>query len=49
VADEGFFALDGPITRVTTPHLPLPAADVLEDAAIPSVERIVEGVRRAVS
>jgi pyruvate dehydrogenase E1 component beta subunit len=49
VADEAFFALDGPIVRVTTPHLPLPAADVLEDAALPSAERIVEGVRRAVA
>jgi acetoin:2,6-dichlorophenolindophenol oxidoreductase subunit beta len=49
VADEAFFALDGPIVRVTTPHLPLPSADVLEDAAIPSVDRIVEGVRRAVA
>jgi acetoin:2,6-dichlorophenolindophenol oxidoreductase subunit beta len=47
VAEEGFFALDGPIVRVTTPHLPLPSADVLEDAAIPSVDRIVDGVRRA--
>jgi pyruvate/2-oxoglutarate/acetoin dehydrogenase E1 component len=49
VADEGFFSLDGPIVRVTTPHLPLPAADVLEDTAIPSVERIAEGVRRSVA
>jgi acetoin:2,6-dichlorophenolindophenol oxidoreductase subunit beta len=49
VADEAFFSLDGPIVRVTTPHVPLPAADVLEDAAIPSVERIVEGARRAVA
>jgi pyruvate dehydrogenase E1 component beta subunit len=48
VADEGFFALDGPIVRVTTPHLPLPSADALEDLAIPSVDRIAEGVRRAV-
>jgi pyruvate/2-oxoglutarate/acetoin dehydrogenase E1 component len=48
VADEGFFTLDGPIVRVTTPHLPLPAADALEDLAIPSVDSIVEGVRRAV-
>ena len=48
VAEEGFFALDGPIVRVTTPHLPLPSADVLEDATIPSVDRIIEGVRRAV-
>jgi acetoin:2,6-dichlorophenolindophenol oxidoreductase subunit beta len=47
VAEEGFFALDGPIVRVTTPHIPLPSADVLEDAAIPSVDRIVEGVRRS--
>jgi pyruvate dehydrogenase E1 component beta subunit len=49
VADEAFFALDGPIVRVTTPHLPLPAADVLEDAALPSADKIVEGVRRAVA
>lgn len=48
VAEESFYALDGPIVRVTTPHLPLPSADALEDLAIPSVERIVEGVRRAV-
>jgi pyruvate/2-oxoglutarate/acetoin dehydrogenase E1 component len=48
VADEGFFTLDGPIVRVTTPHLPLPAADALEDLAIPSADRIVEGVLRAV-
>jgi pyruvate dehydrogenase E1 component beta subunit len=49
VADEAFFALDGPIVRVTTPHLPLPAADVLEDAAIPSADKIVDGVRRAIA
>jgi pyruvate dehydrogenase E1 component beta subunit len=49
VAEEAFFALDGPIVRVTTPHLPLPAADVLEDAAIPSVDRIVDGARRALA
>jgi acetoin:2,6-dichlorophenolindophenol oxidoreductase subunit beta len=32
--------------RITTPHIPLPAADALEDAALPSVERIVETVRK---
>ncbi len=48
VAEESFYSLDGPIVRVTTPHLPLPAADALEDLAIPSVERIVEGVHRAI-
>ena len=45
VADECFDDLDGPIVRITTPHVPLPAADVLEDAAMPSVERITETVR----
>ena len=44
VAEEAFYDLDGPIVRITTPHVPLPAADVLEDAAIPSIERVVETV-----
>jgi len=48
IAEEYLFSLDGPIVRVTTPHIPLPAADVLEDLAIPSAERIVAGVRRAI-
>lgn len=47
VADELIYDLDGPIVRVTTPHVPLPAADSLEDAAMPTVERIVQGVRRS--
>jgi pyruvate/2-oxoglutarate/acetoin dehydrogenase E1 component len=48
VAEEAFFNLDGPVIRVTTPHIPLPAADQLEDAAIPSVDVIVERVRRVI-
>ncbi len=44
VAEELFYDLDGPIVRITTPHIPLPAADALEDIAIPSVARIVETV-----
>jgi acetoin:2,6-dichlorophenolindophenol oxidoreductase subunit beta len=47
IAEERLFDLDGPIVRVTTPHVPLPAADALEDAAMPTVARIVEGVRRS--
>jgi pyruvate/2-oxoglutarate/acetoin dehydrogenase E1 component len=47
VAEELFWALDGPIVRITTPHIPLPAADDLEDLAIPSVERIIETVQRS--
>jgi len=46
-ADECFDDLDGPIVRITTPHVPLPAADVLEDVAMPSVERIIETVRKS--
>ncbi|MGA8297264.1 MAG: alpha-ketoacid dehydrogenase subunit beta [Acidimicrobiales bacterium] len=45
VADECFYDLDGPVVRITTPHIPLPAAAELEDRAIPSVDRIVETVR----
>jgi acetoin:2,6-dichlorophenolindophenol oxidoreductase subunit beta len=44
LAEEAFYDLDGPIVRITTPHVPLPAAEALEDATIPSVERIVEAV-----
>lgn len=44
-AEECFYDLDGPIVRITTPHVPLPCADALEDATIPSVARIVETVR----
>ena len=35
VAEEIFYDLDGPVVRITTPHIPLPAADALEDLAIP--------------
>ncbi len=44
VAHEVFWSLDAPIVRITTPHIPLPAADILEDETIPSVDRIVETV-----
>ena len=49
VADEAFYDLDGPPIRITTPHIPLPAADILEDMVLPTVERIAETVRRALS
>jgi pyruvate dehydrogenase E1 component beta subunit len=47
VVEEVFGDLDGPPIRITTPHVPLPSADALEDATIPSVNRIVETVRKA--
>ena len=49
IAEENLFDLDGPIVRVTTPHVPLPAADALEDIAMPSPARIIEGVRRSLA
>jgi pyruvate dehydrogenase E1 component beta subunit len=48
-ADEAFWDLDGPIVRITTPHIPLPAADHLEDLAIPSAARITDRVARVMN
>jgi len=47
VAEEAWGALTGPVIRITTPHIPLPAADRLEDHVLPSVDRIVETVSKA--
>jgi len=44
VAEELFWDLEGPIVRVTTPHVPLPSADALEDSVLPSAERVVDSV-----
>jgi pyruvate dehydrogenase E1 component beta subunit len=49
VSEEIFYDLDGPIVRITTPHIPLPAADALEDLAVPSVERIVTTVTKSMN
>jgi pyruvate dehydrogenase E1 component beta subunit len=49
VSEEIFYDLDGPIVRITTPHIPLPAADALEDKAIPSIERIVTTVSKSMN
>jgi len=48
VAEECFYDLDGPIVRITTPHIPLPSADQLEDFVLPSVDRIVATIRKSV-
>jgi acetoin:2,6-dichlorophenolindophenol oxidoreductase subunit beta len=46
VADEGFEALDAPIRRVASACVPLPFADALEDVVIPTVDKVVEAVRK---
>ena len=48
-ADECFYDLDGPIVRITTPHIPLPAADNLEDIVLPTPDRIVEKISRTMN
>jgi pyruvate dehydrogenase E1 component beta subunit len=45
VADEGFELLDAPIRRVAAECVPLPFADALEDAVIPTVDKVVDAVR----
>jgi acetoin:2,6-dichlorophenolindophenol oxidoreductase subunit beta len=47
VDEEAFWSLDGPSIRITTPHIPLPAAAALEDLAIPSVDRIYETIAKS--
>jgi len=43
--DRGFDFLNAPVKRVTAPHAPVPYNKALEDAYIPSVERVIEAVR----
>lgn len=45
VTEEAFWDLDGPVVRITTPHLPLASAANLEDLALPSPERIAATIR----
>jgi len=47
VAEEAYGALTGPPVRITTPHIPLPAADRLEDYVLPSADKITETVRKS--
>jgi pyruvate/2-oxoglutarate/acetoin dehydrogenase E1 component len=47
--EEIWLELDGPPVRITTPHVPLPAAEAMEDRAIPSVERIVATIEKAMT
>jgi pyruvate dehydrogenase E1 component beta subunit len=45
IMEQAFYELDAPIGRVCTEEIPLPYPKHLEDAALPSVERIVAAVR----
>jgi pyruvate dehydrogenase E1 component beta subunit len=47
VVEECFWDLDGPIQRITTPHVPLPSADSLEDLVMPSADSVATAVDKA--
>ncbi len=45
IAERGFESLDGPVVRVATPDVPIPFSPPLEQAVIPTVERVREACR----
>jgi pyruvate/2-oxoglutarate/acetoin dehydrogenase E1 component/TPP-dependent pyruvate/acetoin dehydrogenase alpha subunit len=49
VNDNAFDYLDAPMVRVAAANVPVPRAEVLEDLAIPNVNRIMEACRKVVS
>jgi pyruvate dehydrogenase E1 component beta subunit len=48
VVEGAFYELDAPPERVASAEVPIPYPKHLEDAALPSVERIVDTVRKVV-
>ncbi len=49
VNEQAFDYLDAPMARVAALNVPVPRAEVLEDAMIPNVQRIVAACRKVVS
>jgi pyruvate dehydrogenase E1 component beta subunit len=49
LVEQAFYELDAPLARVCSAEVPMPYAKHLEDAALPSAERIVEAVRAMVA
>jgi 2-oxoisovalerate dehydrogenase E1 component beta subunit len=45
IAQHAFEDLDGPIVRVATPDVPIPFSPPLEQAVLPSVERVRDACR----
>ena len=45
IAEKGFEDLDGPVVRVSTPDVPIPFSPPLEQALLPSVDRVREACR----
>ncbi|MBX9909234.1 MAG: alpha-ketoacid dehydrogenase subunit beta [Beijerinckiaceae bacterium] len=49
MADIGFDELDGPILRVGAPFMPVPFSKGLENAYLPSPDRVIDAVRRTLA
>jgi pyruvate dehydrogenase E1 component beta subunit len=47
VMEGAFYELDAPVVRICTAEVPIPYAKQLEEAALPSIERIVATIREA--
>ena len=47
INEVAFDWLDAPMVRVTALDVPVPMSEPLEDAAVPSVSRIIAGIRQA--
>src|SRR5205823_2747152 len=45
IAERAFEDLDGPVIRVATPDVPIPFSPPLEQAVLPSVDRVKEACR----
>jgi 2-oxoisovalerate dehydrogenase E1 component beta subunit len=45
IAERAFEDLDGPVVRVATPDVPIPFSPPLEQAVLPSVDRVREACR----
>jgi pyruvate/2-oxoglutarate/acetoin dehydrogenase E1 component len=45
IAEKAFEDLDGPVRRVATPDVPIPFSPPLEQALLPSVDRVKEAAR----
>jgi 2-oxoisovalerate dehydrogenase E1 component beta subunit len=45
IAEKGFEDLDGPVVRVSTPDVPIPFSPPLEQAVLPSIDRVKEACR----
>lgn len=48
LVERAFYELDAPVARVCSAEVPIPYAKHLEDAALPSVARIVQAAREVV-